>query len=293
LVEPGVQQWNFNYINSPNLGSTPALQIASSGSPLALDLPAESGGMRLYLWPPSLSVPNLPHTGIKPTLAVYGDLLIGDIICIETNPMTLFMRQETGLTASAVTQLFSARAINNDTDGGAGIVMAPDQTGPVNSGYLSLIAYGQGTGSLANCIRLATRSGPNSVTDRVVVTGNGNVGIGTSSPAGRLDVNGSIYQRGSLLFADYVFSPEYKLESIEEHAEKMWREKHLPAVAAKKVDQDGQELVDIGAHQREILEELEKAHVYIQQLNERIGRLEEQLEKVKRQTQSSKAPHQP
>lgn len=45
-----------------------------------------------------------------------------------------------------------------------------------------------------------------------------NVGIGTTSPMGKLDVNGAIYQRGSPLHADYVFESDYKLETIDEHA---------------------------------------------------------------------------
>ena len=84
-------------------------------------------------------------------------------------------------------------------------------------------------------------------------------------------MNGSIFQRGVQLFADYVFEPTYTLESIEEHADFMWNNKHLPAVGAKKVDEQGQEIVEIGARMRGLLEELEKAHIYISTLNDRIS----------------------
>ncbi len=110
-----------------------------------------------------------------------------------------------------------------------------------------------------------------------VYTTTGNVGIGTTNPGGKLDVNGTIYQRGSLLYADYVFEPEYKLESIEEHSEYMWREKHLRAIPKTQKDETGQEMLEIGAHRKGIVEELEKAHVYIQQLNERIRVLEAKI----------------
>ena len=64
------------------------------------------------------------------------------------------------------------------------------------------------------------------------------VGIGTTNPQGNsgvssLDVNGSIFQRGSQLHADYVFAPGYDLESIAEHAAEMWRDHHLPAVPGR------------------------------------------------------------
>ena len=45
------------------------------------------------------------------------------------------------------------------------------------------------------------------------------VGIGKTTPAGALDVQGSIYLSGAQIHPDFVFEPGYELESIEEHAE--------------------------------------------------------------------------
>ena len=101
-----------------------------------------------------------------------------------------------------------------------------------------------------------------------------NVGIGTTSPGGKLDVNGTIYQRGVQIHADYVFEPEYELEAIEENAEFMWREKHLKAIPKLTFDVNGNEVREIGADRRGIVEELEKAHIYIEQLHERLSKLE-------------------
>lgn len=105
----------------------------------------------------------------------------------------------------------------------------------------------------------------------------GGVGINTNAPQGDLDVNGSIYQRGNSLHADYVFEPDYKLESIEEHSRLMWARKHLPALNAGAQDSEGRDVVEYGSRLRGILEELEKAHVYIQQLNARLAKLEAML----------------
>ena len=96
----------------------------------------------------------------------------------------------------------------------------------------------------------------------------GNVGIGTTSPAGKLDVNGAIYQRGGQLHADYVFESDYNLESIREHADFMWKNKHLAAIPKAKVDENGMEIVEVGSHRKGIVEELEKAHIYISQLKD-------------------------
>jgi hypothetical protein len=103
------------------------------------------------------------------------------------------------------------------------------------------------------------------------------VGIGTTNPMGRLDVNGSIYQRAAALHGDYVFEPGYKLETIDEHSEFMWKEKHLPEIPKRRVGDDGREIIEIGAHQRGIVEELEKAHIYIEQLHKQNKALEKRV----------------
>ena len=109
------------------------------------------------------------------------------------------------------------------------------------------------------------------------------VAPGTTAPAGRLDVNGSIFQRGVQLFADYVFEPTYTLESIEDHSDFMWNNKHLPAVGARQVDAQGREVVEIGARMRGMLEEIEKAHIYISTLSDRITEKEAVVVKLERQ----------
>ncbi|MDI6794767.1 MAG: hypothetical protein QME81_18190 [bacterium] len=65
------------------------------------------------------------------------------------------------------------------------------------------------------------------------------------------------------MHADYVFEPDYELETIEEHAAYMWKNKHLKAIPNAKLDEDGREIIEVGIHRRGIVEELEKAHIYI------------------------------
>ena len=96
--------------------------------------------------------------------------------------------------------------------------------------------------------------------------------------ASTVDINGDLVVDGDLLVTgtitpDYVFTPEYALESIEAHAAYMWENKHLPAVGAGQVNAQGQGMVNVGARSQGMLEELEKAHIYIEQLHGEMTRL--------------------
>ena len=71
---------------------------------------------------------------------------------------------------------------------------------------------------------------------------------------------------------DRVFDPTvYKVPSIEEHAAAMWEKKHLPAVGPTR---EG-EPINVPVKLTRMLNELEKAHIYIEQLHKRISSLEE------------------
>jgi len=74
---------------------------------------------------------------------------------------------------------------------------------------------------------------------------------------------------------DGVFEPDFELPSIEEHAELMWANKYLPAIGPTLPKQP----MNVTDKMGKMLNELEKAHIYIEQLNERIERLEAESKK--------------
>lgn len=94
-----------------------------------------------------------------------------------------------------------------------------------------------------------------------------------------VDINGKLVINGTNVTPDYVFDPDYQLESIEEHGRQMWQKGHLPALAGASVNEE--EGVDVVQHQFGVLEELEKAHIYIEQLHNRLAAMEEEQQALR------------
>ncbi len=97
-----------------------------------------------------------------------------------------------------------------------------------------------------------------------------------------VDINGKLVINGTDVTPDYVFDPAYPLESIEAHSALMWENHRLPALPGAKRDEE--EGVDVLRHSMAVLEELEKAHIYIAQLNTAIKELQSEVARLKEQT---------
>jgi hypothetical protein len=117
------------------------------------------------------------------------------------------------------------------------------------------------------------------ISEKMRILGSGNVGIGTASPTAKLHVQGDVTVTGALHVSgaccgpDYVFDSAYKLASIEDQAAYMWKNRHLPAVGAARTNSDGSAVVDVFSQSKGMLEELEKAHIYIEKLHREIQAL--------------------
>jgi hypothetical protein len=109
-----------------------------------------------------------------------------------------------------------------------------------------------------------------------------NVGIGTTTPAYKLDVNGDINVSGSYNVKkggvnynhpDYVFEPDYKLMSLEDLKQYVREHKSLPRVvsAGEVKKNEGFKMDELLI---QMLEKIEEQTLYIFQLEERITELE-------------------
>lgn len=101
--------------------------------------------------------------------------------------------------------------------------------------------------------------------------------VGVAAPD-TVDIAGKLVVSG-VPIADYVFDESYDLPSIEEQAAFMFENRHLPAV--QKGDKDMKANIDVMGNQMAILEELEKAHIYISQMNETIKEMKAELTAIK------------
>ena len=104
----------------------------------------------------------------------------------------------------------------------------------------------------------------------------GNVGIGTTSPTAKLEVNGDIKVNGTTLdVPDYVFEPGYPLLSPVDLAEYIHIYQHLPDIpSAEEIKNQG---LNISRTLLAILKKTEENVLYILDLYDRVTRLEQRF----------------
>lgn len=134
-----------------------------------------------------------------------------------------------------------------------------------------------GTLNVADLV-FKTTSGSNGIAERMRITSEGQVGIGTSViPTGYLmAVDGkagfrAVYIKHNGQWPDYVFDEQYQLMPLDELEQFYKQHKHLPGMpSANDIELDGQNLGEIQRLQQEKIEEL---YLYILQLREELNRL--------------------
>ncbi|MBS1938079.1 MAG: SprB repeat-containing protein, partial [Bacteroidetes bacterium] len=120
--------------------------------------------------------------------------------------------------------------------------------------------------------------------ERMVITTEGKVGIGTTPPSGQsnylLFVENGISTRDVLVthgdWPDYVFADNHPLMAMADLRTFLKQRRHLPGIpSASEVQAQGG--VEVGDMQRRLLKTAEEQALYILQLEEKIQRLEQRL----------------
>lgn len=267
------------------------MTVQSNGN---LALQASSGNVGIGTTSPTEKIDMAGNIQLTGNLLFNNDLFSNNIF-IKPSVAT------TGNSARAVS--FQANLNSaSDTDGGAGIELYPDSTGVTNSGRVNIYAYGQGTGGNSNSIRFFTRSGVNTISERMRVASNGNIGIGTTDPGtAKLSVQGGGIVVGSptggdkgtgtinatavyddnVLLTDYVFDKyfdgtvrvsdvplhaDYSMLSLDQMADYISANRHLPTIPGRdEWERNGK--FSLGVLANHLWETAETQALYVVELN--------------------------
>jgi len=111
------------------------------------------------------------------------------------------------------------------------------------------------------------------------VQGDGKVGIGVENPTEALEVKGTICAKKVRIevkdWADFVFSKDYELPTLESVEQHIGEHKHLPGIPSEKeVTENGIDMADM---QAKLLQKVEELTLYVIEQDKKIKDLQSQL----------------
>jgi hypothetical protein len=148
--------------------------------------------------------------------------------------------------------------------------------GRISSAYITSVNGGSGS------LRFFTRDN-GALNEKMTISSNGYVGIGTVSPVNKLDVNGTIHSKEVKVdmsgWSDFVFKKEYNLPTLEEVEKHIAEKGHLENIPSEEeVLKNGINLGDMNA---KLLQKMEEMTLYMIEQNKRMNQLEKENQNLK------------
>ncbi len=190
----------------------------------------------------------------------HGDVVIGANITSKIGIGTHVLNPNTRLSIQTAADYSNAFSLENAS---GTIRFNAFLGGPNNSNTVSL-------GTTGNMPVVFYTNNAN----RLFISGNGNIGIGTDNPTYKLSVNGNVRSKEVVVesgWADYVFDEKYELRSLDQVEQFIEVNNHLPGIpSAREIQQNG---LNVGTIQTKMMEKIEELTLYIIQLKKEIDAL--------------------
>ncbi|MEO9803465.1 MAG: hypothetical protein ABJF04_09475 [Reichenbachiella sp.] len=161
--------------------------------------------------------------------------------------------------------IFSHYNLSSNNDSGIALEFGRNENGNGHQAMAKIGYVQMNGGSWKGDLVFHTRTDLSGVTEKMRINSLGNVGIGTASPAHKLEVNGTIRSKEIKVEAspwpDYVFAEGYELPTLEETDSYIKENQHLPEMpSAKEIEVNG---VNLGEMNMLLLKKIEELTLYL------------------------------